>query len=104
MCIPQMNCLRNLIKGYNRCGVKLLDLIDCQTKITIPFLCDDFKVNKVVHDIQKLKEDKPCGPDGISRVIIRILLDKRIHFILTLFNVIFSLCLIRYPLRLPVFS
>ena len=75
---------------YNPHGVECLEPADFQTNVTIPVLDDDITVNEVFYEIQKLKQDKACGLDGISSGIFKILTAQWIHFVLSVFNAVFS--------------
>ena len=63
----------------------------------IPVLDDNFTPFEVTEQINKLKSNKSCGPDGIPPGIYKLLNNEWILLLTTLFNIIFSNAI--YPLQ-----
>ena len=53
-------------------------------------LDNDITLDEVVQEIQKLKQDKACGPDGVSPGIFKLLPAQWIYFIVSVLNAIYS--------------
>lgn len=57
--------------------------------VNIPILDDPISADEVVEQINKIKPDKACGPDGVSLDVFKILPQHWILMITTFFNSIF---------------
>lgn len=71
---------------YNPQGIDIVEPTYFLINVSIPI----FDYDITVHEVQKLKVDKAYGSDGLSPRIIQILPVQWIHFILTVFNAVFS--------------
>ena len=63
----------------------------CQeVNVTIPVLDSPISPDEVASQINKMKADKSCGPDGIAPGVFKLLSAQWVLLITTLFNVIFA--------------
>lgn len=75
---------------YNPQHIEPIIPDDFNTNVNIPILDDDIRFDELLQETKKLKQDKACGPDGISPGIFKILPDQWINYIVTLLNAVFS--------------
>lgn len=61
-----------------------------RTTVAIPVLDEPIQVTEVKTQINTMKPNKSCGPDGLSKGVLRLLLAQRILTISTLFNAVFT--------------
>ena len=90
ICPTDEEFINHFADVFNPQGVEPVDGLDFATNVTIPVLDNDIAVDEVVQEIKKLKQDKACGPDGISPGIFKLLPAEWIYFIVSVFNAIFS--------------
>ena len=66
-----------------------------EVNVTIPVLDSPISPDEVASQINKMKADKSCGPDGIAPGVFKLLSAQWVLLITTLFNVIFATA--QYP-------
>lgn len=67
----------------------VIDIPVIDTDLTIPILDDPITVHEVEQQIQRMKRDKACGPDGLTPGVFSMLPPHWILSLVTLFNNVF---------------